>query len=432
MSVDFPSSYPATAAAGKPSEIQTLQEAFAAALRSYGTEKAGSQTDTMLEGMRAPSQADDATGKDRNQQRQEHQQHANRSDFTNIDRKAQNQSELRHGEMNSDYRNRVDRHTTLQNDHQAKLEHRELQRPAIQTETSQSGTPGNPPPNVALPNESIPTANPSSLSQVATPGAVAANSLALPVSAAPNVAAIGNPAGVFMPMNVSTPAVSAAAPQTLPTQVVTVFTTSGRFGQNQDKADEKEDESESEESTEETPRKKKQPFAAFEAIREEATRPTRRNQSRQPQETADKAELSRITEKPREKLPEKPKEIEPDRLQNVKTLDEFLNVPAQSVVATKKGESNQPDQTQYLHRVAAACEAAAHHAPIRIKVNLDHLGTLTLRFFYKADKLTLRFETPSKESEQFLRNNLDGLQTILKKRNVKIVSVEVLQMDGNA
>jgi hypothetical protein len=44
----------------------------------------------------------------------------------------------------------------------------------------------------------------------------------------------------------------------------------------------------------------------------------------------------------------------------------------------------------------------------------------------------LRFETPSKESEQFLRNNLDGLQTILTKRNVKIVSVEVLQVDGDA
>jgi flagellar hook-length control protein FliK len=109
----------------------------------------------------------------------------------------------------------------------------------------------------------------------------------------------------------------------------------------------------------------------------------------------------------------------------VKTLAEFLNTSPQNISAPQKEESNQSNAEQQLNRIAAACEAAAHYAPIRIKLHLEHLGTLTLRFFYNADKLALRFETPSKESARFIQDNLDGLRTILSKRNGKIACAEI-------
>ena len=414
MTVDFPSSYPASATTlgGKPVDVQTLQEAFAVALRNYGTEKNGTTTGTMLEVLRPSSHADNADGNDRNQQRREQRQQIDRSDITNIDRKMLDKSEMRSTEMNADYRDRIDRNETLRSEHQGRVEHRELPQPTAPASTSSFAPPTAVPVDIARPTEPVPNREPLPPQNIPTVNNPS------PLTSVPNSTASTGLANVLMPggnvpLSIPTP----AAPQVIPPQIVppqafTVFTPQGRFGQTQGKTDDQEDdnqEDEDEEPVDETVTKKAQPFAEFEAIR------SRQNVARKPKEP--------VAEKPRER----PKESEPNQVRSVKTMEEFLNSSPQSITVAKKGEQNQPNQTQYINRIAAACEAVSHYAPIRIKLNLDHLGTLTLRFYYQANKLTLRFETPSKDSSRFIHDHLGGLQSILSKRNVKIANIEILE-----
>ena len=421
MTVDFHSPHPVnaapanTASAGKSVDVQTLQEAFATALRNYGAERGGTFTNTMLEVLRAPNTSDAAS--DNQQQRREHQQQADRNDFTNIDRKLLDKSEIRSSEMNSAYRDRLDRNETFRNDYRERIEQSEPRQPTSPTPTTLA-SPTASSLDAARPNEPMPVRD-HSPPQQNVPAIVNTNNQSPSVNAPNSTPNIGLASvlisGGNVPASMSTP----IAPQVVPPQAFTIFTPSGRFGQTQKKMGDKENEEE--ESVEEQKPKKHQPFAIFEAIQAEATRSIQKNLSRQPKEPISQAELQRVAEKPRER----PRKVEPDQSRSVKTLEEFLNAPAQNVSVQKKGEPNQPSQTQYLNRIAAACEAASYYAPIRIKINLDHLGTLTLRFFHKADKLMLRFETPSKESAQFLRDHLEGLRTILSKRKVKIADVEI-------
>jgi len=432
MSVHFPSSHPTnTATAGKPVDVQTLQKAFAAALRNFGTERGGSFTDTMLEVLRAPH-TNDAASDDRNQQRREHQQQADRNDFTNIDRKLLDRSEIRNSEMNAAYQDRIDRNETFRNDHRERIERSELQQSTVQasptpTTLASPVTPRVSSLDITKPNELVQSRDHSPPQNI--PAVDNANSQPLSANAPNSTPNIGL-ANIMPGGNVSASMPTPIAPQVIPPQAFTIFTPSGRLGQTQKKAGDKEHEEE--ESLEGKETKKHQPFAEFEAIYAETIHAARQNASRQPKEPITQPELQQpghqqVAEKPREKQGhERPREVEPDQFQNVKTLEEFLNTPAQNISVQKKEKPNQPNQTQYINRIAAACEAAAYYAPIRIKINLDHLGTLTLRFFHKADKLMLRFETPSRESAKFLRDHLDGLRTILSKRNVKIADIEIL------
>ena len=428
MSVDFPPSYPVnTTPVSKPVDVQTLQETFAVLLRSYGIDKGGLQTNTLLEILR-PAQPDNTESEDRNQPYRDRQSPVERNDLTQIDRKLQEKSEVRNSDMNDDYRNRLDRQSTLQHDYHAKIEHRELPASTIPTNTAAPVISATPPPDVMKPNElssggnSAPPQQKEGTKPVGTNNPINLTETLVPKSAVINTAGLVTPMSMNAP--VSMPA--SAVQQVTPPQTFTVFTPLGRFGHSQEKADDKENENEDEEPVEENfsnTTKKKQPFAAFEAIRTETTRPLHRNHSPQPKR---EAELRQTTAQPHEK----PKETEPEQSHSIKTpsvqtMEELMNIPVQDIAVPKKGESNQPNQIQYIHRIAAACEAAAHYAPIRMKINLDHLGTLTLRFSYKADKLALRFETPSKESAHFLRNHLDGLKAILSKRNVKIVDIAI-------
>ena len=420
MTVDFPPSYPTnTASASKPVDVQTLQETFAALLRSYGTEKGGTQTNTILEVIR-PSPSDNSEEKDRNQHRQENQQRTGKTDFTQTDRKLLDKSEMRKGEMSADYQSRSERQEVLRNDHREKVERNDIPIPATQVTTQLSAT-QSPALFVASPSLSADSAIQSSVpletSSIPKPDAkiVNANNQSLPVNVVlPNSPASNGQPTVAMPMNINAPVSmpSSVAPPSVPPQFFTVFTPSGRFGQLQEKADENEDEDRDEEKDD----KKKTPFAVFESIRLETTRPVKQNPRHRPKESTTQVQRTLG------KTHAKPKEVESETSQGIKTMDELLNASPQSIAAPKKGE---PDQSQYMKRIAAACEAAAQYAPIRMKINLEHLGTLSLRFSYKADKLALRFETPSKESAQFLRNHLDGLRTILAKRNVAIADIEI-------
>ena len=420
MTVSFPPPQSTNAApAGKPVDTQTLQNAFAVLLRSYGTERTGTSAQTMLEILQPTSQADNAASDDRNQQRRNQQQHVDRSDFTKIDQKRQNQSEIRSGEIKDHYQDRLDRKDTLRNDYRERIE-RNAPPSAVPAENFKQEASAPPPLNVAPTNEPVPNQTHSPPQQKNVSEIVGGNTPSLPANVAvPNNAATAVQAGMLMPGR-NVPVSMLAAPQVAGTQAFTLFTPSGRFGQMQNKADEKE--GEDEEPVEGNSGKKKQPFAVFEAIHAEAIRSTRKNRSRQPKEPISPAELHRVTEKPTR---EKPREAEPKQLRSVKTLDEFLNVSGQNVSVAKKGETSQSNQSQYLNRIAAACEAAAQYAPIRMKINLDHLGTLTLRFYYKADKLALRFETPSRESERFIHEHLGGLREILSKRKVNVVDIEI-------
>ena len=411
MIADFPHSYPPTTATpvvGKPVDVQTLQDAFASVLRSYGTE---TTTNAMLEVIRPTSHSDDTNGDTRNQQRREQHQQIDRNDSTNIERKLLEKSEVRSSEMNADYRERTDRNETLRNDYQERVERNELRQQAVQPNISNSVIS---PSDAQIPSELVPGRELSS-PRHNIPATADTNSPVLATNVPNGTPNIGQ-TNVLLPgstIPVSLPRTS--APPVVPPQAFTVFTPSGRLGQSQKKTDE--DEQEDEESVEETETKKYQPFAVFEAIQAEATRQTRHNFARQPKEPGS----SQTTEK----FDAKTREVEQDQSRSIKTIEELLNTSLPNVVVSKKGESNQPNQTQYLNRIAAACEVAAHYAPIRMKLNLDHLGTLTLRFFHTSDKLALRFETPSKESARFLQNNLEDLRTILSKRNVKIASIEI-------
>jgi hypothetical protein len=419
MSVDFPTSYPANVPpVNKPVDVQTLQATFAMYLRNYGTEKEGSQTTTLLEVLR-PTEKDE--GQDRNQLRRDIQSYAERSDFSQIDKKLQNKSELRSGEMNTNYRNRLDRQETLQNDYREQVERGAFQQSTGQVDTVTPMASATPFSEVASSNE-LPMNWNHSQPQNSAPAIANANNQAPATNvAAPNSVPIAGQTNVVMPLNVNTPISkpTPTTPQSAPLQALTVFSPSGRFGQSQEKAEENEEEKD--ERDDEKPDKKKQPFAAQETIRLETFRPVRRNRLQQPNEQIMQSELSQIAGKPHVK----PKEIEAESARAVKTMEEFLNSSAQNVVMSKKGETNQPDSARYLNRIAAACEAAAQFAPIRIKINMDHLGTLALRFYYKAERMALRFETPSKESAKFLSDHLDGLKTILSKRHVKIVDIEI-------
>ncbi|MDR3232766.1 MAG: flagellar hook-length control protein FliK [Planctomycetaceae bacterium] len=92
-----------------------------------------------------------------------------------------------------------------------------------------------------------------------------------------------------------------------------------------------------------------------------------------------------------------------------------------------------PDNNQFLRRITAACEAAVlQNAPIRIKVNLDQLGTLSIQLSRQGSQLSLHFETPSKAAARFVSENLAGLRKILADRNVAVmeVSVKVAPLQG--
>ena len=412
MSVEFSPVYPTTtASASKPTDVQTLQEVFAMALRNHGTANGGTAVNTMLEIISAP-RSEDIAGNDRNQQRREHQQQTDRNDFANNDRKLLDKSENRSSEMNSAYRDRIDRTEMSRRDYHKRIERTELPQSTVQPSTVSSTPSVVLPLDVAKPNVSVIHSS-HSPPQQNVPTTVGTNSPSPSVSALNSVANIGQMNVVASGGNTSASVPSPAAPPMAP-RTFTLFTPSGRFGQTQRKTDEKEDDEEPIEGKEAP---KHQPFAAFESIRL-----SRQDTSQQPRELPAKQEIRQVTAKPREK----PKEVEPDQAQSIKTVEEFLNTLTQNVVASKKGEPNPSNQTQYLNRVAAAFEAISHSAPIRIKLNLDHLGTLTLRLFHRANKLTLQFETPSHESAQFLHDHLDGLQTILSKRNMKIADIEIM------
>jgi|GEM_PF-3113933 len=448
MSIDFSATQPGnTVSAGKPVDIQTLQKTFAAVLRSYGTEKGGSPTTVLLEILR-PDPAGSASGEDRNQQRRDAQQRADRNDFTQIDRQQLDRAELRSRDMSADYRNRLDRQETLRSDYQKQVERRELRQASV------TPTQAAPPLDAARPSEPLPNITPyppqpSAVAAVPVSEVTGANHPGTPATiAASNSPASAVPAHLLMPVKTNTSAAMPNAPQPASLQAFTVFTPAGRLGQQQQGKSE-EDEEEKEERAEGKPEKKKQPFAALEAIRAETARPIRRNRPQQsnPQPSGRPAnglehqpvgdpphEKTNLRESPHPRV--QPGETEPNQTRRVKTLDELLSTPSQSIVlqekipqqkvTQQKGESPAPNPTQYLNRIAAACEAAGQFAPIRIKLNLDHLGTLTLRFYHKADRLALRFETPTRESAQFLQSNLEEFRMILSKRSLKMIDVEIM------
>jgi len=420
--------YPShSASVSKPTDIQTLQETFAAALRRYGTENNGTQADSLLEILR-PAPADNAAGQDRNQQRRETQQQTDKNDFTQIDRKFLNKSELRSGEMRADYQNRLDRQESHQYNHQERAERKKIQQ-SPPTQLTSAAVPL----DTARPSESLPNWNSPpqrDTSQVNVSEVAAANNQYSSVTvAAPNSPATAGQAGVLMPVKLTMSVASTplTAPQPATAQTFTVFTPSGQF-RRQDKSNKDEEEKEESEQAEEKP-VKMQPFAVLEAFRAETTRPIQKSQHqnrqpRQPMESTGQSAPQQLGNTSWQTSQHRPKEVEPERTSSVNTLNELLNTSPQNITAQKE-EPDSPNQTQYLNRIAAACEAAGQFAPIRIKINLDHLGTLTLRFFYKAEKLALRFETPSRETALFLRDNLEELCTLLSKKNVETIDVEI-------
>ena len=418
MSVDFPTSYPANAAsASKPVDNQTLQETFAAVLRRSGTERGGSQTNTLLEILRP---AAESAGENRNQTRRETQQQIAKNDFTQINQKLLNKSEVRSNDMNADDQHRRDRSEALRNDYQERIE----QRRTLQQSAPSPASQGTSPPDVARPgmvkpSEVLLNQNHSLLQQNASEVAGASVQPLSPGASAPKSTANAMQMNVSPLANINTPTMmpTSAPPPSAPPQTFTIFTPAGRFGQAQKKSEEYEDEKE--EKVEE--KKQNHPFAMLEAFRAETTRPIQQKHPQQTKKLPSQPVPQQVAATPREE----PKEIEADKNRIIKTLQHLLNSP-QNFSAQKKEETNQPDQARYLKRVAEACEAAARYAPIRIKINLDHLGTMTLRFYHKAGRLALCFETPTRESAEFLRNNLNGLQTLLSKRNVKTMDVEIL------
>lgn len=90
----------------------------------------------------------------------------------------------------------------------------------------------------------------------------------------------------------------------------------------------------------------------------------------------------------------------------------------------------QLDRVRFLQRVAAACQSTAHQqGNLRIKVNLDRLGTLTIRSSRQGNKLAVRFETSTEAAAQLLRDHLDELKSLLDEQNVVLDQIDILRSE---
>ncbi|MDR0522797.1 MAG: hypothetical protein LBH00_13240 [Planctomycetaceae bacterium] len=434
MSIDFPkipesvSPLPLSKSAAESSVLpaQSIQQAFSAALRSRyaGQSSTGSESpaSALLDIIAAKPQREQEPPHREKQiaenRQQLKQQQAEQTYQTQIDRKLQNQSETRKHDKEAGYERQIER--------PHRLEHKNG---AGGTDSGQMQTAANPGKTVQIPLlNDIPI--PGILTKKHVPPPQTVSLPVMPQPGSPNLS--GGTSGTAVNLSVSlpgsVPSVSAAAfsmPSAADHRIFSLFTLSGKWGPSVENKETESDDSEDEqEETENLQSIKKHPFADLTAIFTENTRPIRRLFS--PDSPPKPPEERKNSELQPEPAPT-PNRV-PSPVPNTVAWESLSVSAGQNPSAAKNDTKTQEtDRQQYLQRIAAACEHAVRNAPVRMKINLDHLGTLSLRFFTKAKRLEMAFDPENEAAADFLRQNLKELQAVLAEQEVaaKIVIEEL-------
>lgn len=92
---------------------------------------------------------------------------------------------------------------------------------------------------------------------------------------------------------------------------------------------------------------------------------------------------------------------------------------------SESSAEEQMDRVRLIQRVASACQSGAHqNGTVRVKLNLDRLGSLTVRMTKRSDRLDVRFDAETEIAVRLLRENVDELKTFLSERNVHLDQIE--------
>jgi hypothetical protein len=366
-----------------------------------------------------------------------------KADTNLLDRKLLNQTEQRGGELESEYEKHLE-HKAFNNEqrpNKAKIESIGEGKSKIEQAYGASGTiPYSFSRNLSREKNPLSATGgssnaPSTVQSSAAPAStVATNNIQanLPNQNISASVALPNAPAAGIPVVDDTTATVAAVAKTAAflNRDITIFSATGHLKKDEetDKKKDQEDR-EDEEQAKRKNKKKKQPFEALTILLPEPVRltqtqyaaPTERQshqQKQQPQQTlqpiiSDSVRLAQDAVSTEQQTPQTQQQPVTDSPASPETLLE------------ESGTS----QEHFVHRVAAACEAAIYQqSPIRMKINLEHLGTLSLRMNPKGNALSLRFEAGSSESATFIGENLDELKLLLRKRNVLLETLEIVHL----
>jgi hypothetical protein len=415
MSIDSATTYPGgNATNGGVRDTNVLNpirydEAFAAAIKAVSSK-------TVLDTIQNLSQTSDKDGNDRNQQRKEHNELADRGGIALDNRKSLDKTELRTAGIDNEYANRNERRTDLRNGHQDKLDRAERTSPTVETKITPTVSESVPTllhlegiavdsQNTVVPGAGVVTLQGtiSNVSPAMNPVAVSPNVPFANLTGAVLVQPVPPPNSMLKPM---------PNPQTS-SQLVSVWTVFGRVGQVKNTA---KDEDEKEEAVEKKKEKKRQPFATFGAVLAETVPPIQPKHRKQQQSSAELEAVTHRIEEHQNKEEER----------KGTTPADILKSNGQDISVSKEQPKEPPDRTQWMQRVAAACQSAANRSgTIRIKLNLDNLGSLSVKLMSKSNRLSVRFEAASEEAVAFLSESLNELKMILANRNVVLDQVEI-------
>ena len=458
-------------------DLSTLSNVFAQAFQRSLTGSSGgspnaAQEDAILDAVDSMQRAA--------AERKVEQRRADRNDFSreNLQRQDQNklgQSARRQEGLESEYAERQDNRSELQEIHHQR-ESESLGLPVKGNETSnppaREKVPLTPPlgtgnsANIGL--ASPPIFSATTFSTMVQPASASGNGISTTVSAAASGGGGGtsfvatstgmlNPVSVLPSQNIvpQTPSsvagnVSNSVPTSLQAaaSVLTIFTASGRLGDDNDEEEPKTDEPGKKKD------KRKQGTAFFgEALsrvfnaevltplsgslsgQQESRPAVRQIPMRQIHEALERPkDQSQEENTPEQKKnPTKPEMAELLR-QMQPTNDILAEPPTATESQTEENASEHAFRIQLIRRITAACQSAAQQSAaqrsggVRMKLHLDRHGELTLTMSLKQisvsrREMAVRFETESQEIARQLRENLDELRKALAEQGTELREV---------
>lgn len=449
--------------------LETLRSTFAGAIFS-SLSRSVSQTDTILQATEPVDSADARQERDKDDRRtRDHYEDRDR-----LDRRRTDRSEFREEDLRSDYQKRLDRRERNRDDYERKTDR--IDAVTAPENKSMSSTLATTVPGGA--GQTGDRANRAELSLpriVARTDTVVASHASATGSVPPNVSNTVSAArpginAVSMNGNTAIPAAAAQAFQVSQgavshgqlgaASVLTIFTVSGRM-----EAERREIESRNASLDKKKDKKERLSssfstavFEAFEQVRTgPALRPGEMNDHPEsipiqevfsdlsgPNEEKSESESHREsgsegfslesftkleTPEPTQTLPESTWDEEPASVLTNPDPTELIRetgIDAAERADLQSSQDEQMDRVRLIQRVAAACQSAANqNGTVRIKLNLDRLGTLTVRITSRENKLSVHFEPTSTVAARLLRDDLESLRSTLLERDLFLESVEI-------
>jgi hypothetical protein len=428
--------------------LEALRSAFTEALRNAMVGRNRQSENS------ATKNAEEQPQKQHHEQSRDWELQTQRRDFTKenkqvLDKRALDKSEIRHSDIEADYAQGIDRQTWAVRQPQPTSPPSESTlsaAPPVIPPTSLQATPPNVTPLSSSP-VFVPSTTPLQLSTVVPASYRVANSQQIPLNAESETVGVPvfcPPAGNSSPINtVTVNALSAVS-------AMTIFTITGKFGQIKN-----EDKDEKRNSAYEKKKDRKTAISLFNQIAFETTQNQEQNirslrdVQQQPDQQPESAENQNFSVQ-HSKTDGNNTSKEPDEALTDKiSLKDFLDEkqpakeqeePDEAVLEllrrmsgdfVQRRELSEPaakqlDRFQWIQRVTAACKSAANqNGTIRFKLNLDRLGTLTLKITSQSNRLSVRFETASDVAAQMIREDLDELKSVLAEQEIVLESVEV-------